>query len=184
MGSTPRLRPTKRFFGCTKIKRSSYLRNSWAPPKCKFFIWLVTQNRVWTSDRLQKRGWAHSPSCPHFCSAPEMALHLLAECRYTRRIWNLTAEWMVQPTMRPQEWQPSDNASQWWLNTATTPSVPRKAMATIAMLITWEIWNERNRRVFRHHETPAPALMSLIKQEALAWVAAGAKDLANIISRE
>jgi len=91
---------------------------------------------------------------------------------------------MVQPTMRPQEWQPSDNASQWWLNTATTPSVPRKAMATIAMLITWEIWNERNRRVFRHHETPAPALMSLIKQEALAWVAAGAKDLANIISRE
>ena len=94
------------------------------------------------------------------------------------------AEWMAQPTMRPQEWQPSDNASQWWLNTATTPSVPRKAMATIAMLITWEIWNERNRRVFRHHETPAPALMSLIKQEALAWVAAGAKDLANIISRE
>ena len=162
----------------------TYLWNSWAPPKCKFFIWLVTQNRVWTSDRLQKRGWAHSPSCPHFCSAPEMALHLLAECRYTRRIWNLTAEWMVQPTMRPQEWQPSDNASQWWLNTATTPSVPRKAMATIAMLITWEIWNERNRRVFRHHETLAPALMSLIKQEALAWVAAGAKDLANIISRE
>ncbi|KAG2569704.1 hypothetical protein PVAP13_7NG435625 [Panicum virgatum] len=172
------------FFGCTKIKRSSYLRNSWAPPKCKFFIWRVTQNRVWTSDRLQKRGWTHSPSCPLCRFAPESALHLLAECRYTRRVWKLIAEWTAQPTMRTQEWQPSDSVAQWWQNSATTPSVPRKAMAIMTMLVSWEIWKERNRRVFRHHETSAPDLLSLIKQEALDWVVAGAKDLATLLSRE
>ena len=65
-----------------------------------------------------------------------------------------------------------------------TSSVPRKAIATMTMLVSWEIWKERNRRVFRHHETSAPALLSLIKQEALDWVAAGAKDLATLLSRE
>jgi hypothetical protein len=24
----------------------------WAPSKCKFFMWLLLQNRVWTADRL------------------------------------------------------------------------------------------------------------------------------------
>ena len=33
---------------------------TWAPPKCKFFAWLVINNRIWTADRLQKRGW---PNC-------------------------------------------------------------------------------------------------------------------------
>jgi hypothetical protein len=28
---------------------------AWAPAKCKIFSWLVLQNRVWTSDRLQIR---------------------------------------------------------------------------------------------------------------------------------
>ena len=101
-----------------------------------------------------------------------------------RRIWNLKAEWAAQPTLRPQEWQPNDSAAQWWSNTAKKSSVPRKAMASIAMLVTWELWKERNHRVFRHYETPAPTLMSLIKQEALAWVAAGAKDLPGLILQD
>ena len=54
-------------------------------------------------------------------------------------------------------------------------------MASLTMLISWEIWKERNSRVFRHHETSATALMTSIKQEALDWVAAGAKDLANLV---
>jgi hypothetical protein len=109
--------------------------------------------------------------------APETAHHLLAECRYTRRIWNLTAEWTAQPTLQQQEWQPSDSVAQWWSNTATTPSIPRKTMASIVMLVTWELWKERNRSVFRHDETSATALMSIIKQETLAWVVVGPKIL-------
>jgi hypothetical protein len=27
----------------------------WAPPKCKFFAWLIFQNRVWTSNRPVRR---------------------------------------------------------------------------------------------------------------------------------
>jgi hypothetical protein len=37
---------------------------TWAPPKCRFFIWLAAQNRCWTADRLAKRGLNHPNSCP------------------------------------------------------------------------------------------------------------------------
>jgi hypothetical protein len=36
---------------------------SWAPPKCKFFIWLASLNRCWTADRLARRGLYHSEKC-------------------------------------------------------------------------------------------------------------------------
>jgi hypothetical protein len=29
---------------------------AWAPPKCKFFAWLILENRVWAADRLARRG--------------------------------------------------------------------------------------------------------------------------------
>ena len=38
---------------------------NWAPPKCKFFAWLVLQNRIWTADRLVKRGWPNQGTCPY-----------------------------------------------------------------------------------------------------------------------
>ncbi|GJN13632.1 hypothetical protein PR202_gb00357 [Eleusine coracana subsp. coracana] len=35
------------------------LWKSWAPPKCKFFLWLAIRNRCWTADKLAKRRLNH-----------------------------------------------------------------------------------------------------------------------------
>jgi hypothetical protein len=32
---------------------------SWAPNKCRFFLWLVAHNRCWTADRLARRNLSH-----------------------------------------------------------------------------------------------------------------------------
>jgi hypothetical protein len=29
---------------------------NWAPPKCKLFVWLILENRVWAADRLEEEG--------------------------------------------------------------------------------------------------------------------------------
>lgn len=34
--------------------------NIWAPSKCKFFMWLLLQNRLWTADHLLMREWPNS----------------------------------------------------------------------------------------------------------------------------
>lgn len=39
---------------------------SWAPSKCRFFLWLVAQNKCWTTDHLAKRGMNHPVRCPLF----------------------------------------------------------------------------------------------------------------------
>jgi hypothetical protein len=36
----------------------------WAPSRCKFFLWLMLQNRIWTADRLLMREWPNQYFCP------------------------------------------------------------------------------------------------------------------------
>jgi hypothetical protein len=65
------------FCGSTCMNFNSIIWRAWAPPKCKFFSWLAVQNRVWTTDRLARRGWPHNPRCVLCASCPESGLHLL-----------------------------------------------------------------------------------------------------------
>ena len=58
----------------------------------------------------------------------------------------------------------------------------RSAVRSLALLVTWEIWRERNARVFKNHETSALSLLAKMKSEVTAWVAAGAKALVSLIS--
>ena len=52
------------FFGHTGRNPCPLIWKLWAPPKCKFFAWLVMRNRVWTLDRLATGGWPRNDCCP------------------------------------------------------------------------------------------------------------------------
>ncbi|XP_039855235.1 uncharacterized protein LOC120713315 [Panicum virgatum] len=52
------------FAGSVSFEPWKRLWKSWAPSKCKTFIWLAIRNRCWTADRLQKRGLSHPARCP------------------------------------------------------------------------------------------------------------------------
>ena len=43
------------FEGHTASAMITTVWKAWAPPKCKFFAWLIIHNRVWTANRLQHR---------------------------------------------------------------------------------------------------------------------------------
>jgi hypothetical protein len=60
----------------------------------------------------------------------------------------------------------------------------RKALASLAMLVSWEIWKERNARVFRNKSVTIAMLVTKIKDEANLWRLAGAKALSNVMPRE
>jgi hypothetical protein len=49
---------------------------NWAPPRCKFFLWLATRDRCWTADRLAKRGMDHPVQCP-LCDQEDETMHHL-----------------------------------------------------------------------------------------------------------
>ncbi|KAF0897146.1 hypothetical protein E2562_033941 [Oryza meyeriana var. granulata] len=52
------------FFGSTATNYELIVWKPWAPNKCKLFAWLIIQNKVWTSDRLEARGWPNNCDCP------------------------------------------------------------------------------------------------------------------------
>lgn len=59
--------------------------------------------------------------------------------------------------------------------------VPKKGLRSLILLIVWEIWKERNQRIFEHKETAAPNLIAKIKEEARTWIIAGARRLGEFL---
>ncbi|PNT61562.1 hypothetical protein BRADI_5g16775v3, partial [Brachypodium distachyon] len=49
-----------------------------------------------------------------------------------------------------------------------------KVVASISLLVLWETWKERNRRMFQNKLRPKEGVLSIIKEEAAVWKQAGA----------
>ena len=64
---------TIQFAGQVQSSFPALIWNAWAPPKCKFFLWLLLQNRLWTSARLQLRHWKNN----YFCASLIFRMPLL-----------------------------------------------------------------------------------------------------------
>jgi hypothetical protein len=57
----------------------------------------------------------------------------------------------------------------------------KKAMSSLATLVSWEVWKERNARVFQNHYSTVDMVGARIKNEMALWVSAGAKALGNVM---
>ncbi|XBJ27109.1 hypothetical protein VPH35_004423 [Triticum aestivum] len=105
------------------------------------------------------------------------------KCRYTIIVWNLVFEWLGihSPTLSWSSFQP---IKEWWCSNDGMVQNYRKAKTSLQMLICWEIWNERNARVFRSKPCHPSRVVVTIKDEAKTWVIAWARLLGNLIMGE
>ena len=141
-------------------------------------------NRIWTTDRLHRHGWPNCNLCPLCQQVQESAAHLLFQCRYTIRIWGMIKTWLVLHNVQPNDWIDMVSVKDWWSQNATKQTPSRRPLVSLMMLISWEIWKERNARVFRNTAVPVGVLVAKIKEECSLWSLAGAKHLCNIMLRE
>jgi hypothetical protein len=109
-----------------------------------------------------------SPFCP-FC--------------FTIRIWELLKEWLGLHGIQPRLWADL-NIKDWWSRLAEGLTPQRKALASLTLLTVWELWNERNARVFQNKHSPSFVIVDKIKGEAMLWVLAGAKRLGDLLPGE
>jgi len=79
---------------------------------------------------------------------PRDGVHLFQECRYTRRIWDDIATWLGKEQPQLTAWELGDSVQTWWNNLDCTPSVARGGLRSIIILVCWEVWKERNTRIF------------------------------------
>jgi hypothetical protein len=169
------------FIGSTLSTLHKSVWKNWAPPKIKFFIWLVYQNRIWTADRLAKRGWPNCGMCPLCKCCIESADHLFVHCRFTLRLWNKAKEWLGLHMLSTNNW--ADLSFPEWWNMSTSGN-GRRGLATFFMLVIWEVWNERNDRVFKNKQAPLQIIFDRVKKEARLWVLASAKHLGHLMPGE
>ena len=132
--------------------------------KVKFYLWLLLQNKNWTVDRLQARGWPHNDLCKLCDQEPETANHLALHCSFAKEVWFQFRDSHNAMFAVADESQP---VGEWWerLCSASGSREQNRGNMTVAAYIVWNLWKERNQRVFEHKELTAIALAGLIKDD-------------------
>jgi len=107
----------------------------------------------------------------HWTEAPSMtAWHVdISVGLIPRNLWKALTNCSLKNVtrsefLRPQEWQPSNSVTQWWSNTATPTSIPRKAMQASekvdnlvpekVLLLTWPGPTDTYTRLRKKSSTP------------------------------
>ncbi|KAJ9687212.1 hypothetical protein PVL29_015890 [Vitis rotundifolia] len=132
-------RPTNVIFPKNKIWMER------VPTKISFFAWEATWGKIWTLDRLQKRGWQLPNRCFLCACEAESVNHILIHCTVVRVIWDLVlglvgVKWVFPNTVKEVLYS--------W-GGAFVGRKRKKLWNSIPCFIFWTVWKERNRLAFR-----------------------------------
>eukprot|EP00253_Pinus_taeda_P015835 PITA_15835 len=114
--------------------------------KVSTFLWLLSHNRILTWDNLRKRNFSGPSICPNCKQEEETTLHLMQTCQLGRKLWEKITFWCqkegrvhgdIKGTLRTWSQEPYQSKL---LNTL---------WKLILGLLMWNIWKERNRRLFK-----------------------------------
>jgi hypothetical protein len=167
------------FVGKTSSMTAEYTWRAKAPPKCRFFTWLMLQNRVWTTARLLIREWPNEYFCPLCIRNLETIDHL--HCCYSKAIWKKVGSWISAPALDPANWNQTADFGQWFVDMGNSgQGARREGVRSMVMLTAWIIWKERNNRIFNKSCRTHTQLHSVIQDEAKLWVLAGNKGLKTV----
>jgi hypothetical protein len=147
-----------------------------AEGKQKVFAWLLVQNRILTADLLMTRSWPCHLVCILCDQDLETAGHLRLHCVYSREVWFSVTSWADITIQMPML---TLSTEEWW-NEAMRgrPKQVARRVAGILMCTTWNLWKERNRRIFQGTVFKTATVVQMIKDELqLRATALGARVL-------
>lgn len=130
-------------------------------------MWLVDLNICWMADQLHNRGLPHLDRCVFCDQCNETINNLLVACPESWQWW-----WFVLRAIRLPNFLPFNEASfHLWLcdNRMKVDKAHRRGFDTIAALVAWMIWKERNNRVFNQHHKPWVEVAKGMAADAELW---------------
>lgn len=131
--------------------------------KHRFFTWLLLQQRILTADRLLARNWPCNPVCPLCQVELETATHLCLQCPFALQVWRKVSDWasgMVTVPLAGSELQ------TWWCSSINAAAKEkRRATAAVLIYTAWNLWKERNRRIFDGIQCSELQVFFFIKEE-------------------
>lgn len=117
-----------------------------AEGKHKFFAWLLVESKLLTVDKLLKRNWPCNGHCVMCDQAPETEDHLCLHCPFAKEVWGHVRTWSGDLITIPDS---SKGIEAWWNSELQgLPQNTRRVKAALMMYTAWNLWKERNRRIF------------------------------------
>lgn len=154
------------FLGAVKTNFKSEIWQIKAPSKCKFFLWLLAKQRLLTADALLARGWPNAYFCQLCHRNLETANHLCFECPWALSIWDSVGLNFNLPCLRPANWSLPCSAFRWFCDMINGQD---RHVRSIAVMTLWEIWLERNRRIFQESDMTKGILTQRITESCQLW---------------
>jgi hypothetical protein len=142
-------------------------KNVWrvkAPQRVVFFVWTAAWGQLLTCDNLMRRGFVMAGWCCMCKRIGELVNHLLLHCNVARELWNFVlgaygVSWVFPETVRDflAGWH------NWWGRKSS------KIWNFIPHCIMWNIWWERNGRIFEDQEHSVGKIIELIMGSLYDW---------------
>jgi hypothetical protein len=105
--------------------------------------------------------------------------HLFAGCVVSREVWFRVLE--PADLQLLLDGQSEDGLCTWWLKKRQLlDSERRRGFDALVLLVSWELWKERNARIFRNEAKSMVAIAKHIKEEGELWIDAGFTPLAAV----
>ena len=151
------------FRGSYCIFNSQRVWRAHVEPKHKFFTWLLVQEKILTADRMQQRQWPCDPLCQLCRQQPETATHLCLQCPFAQHVWEHVQAWTSSHVKKPSD---TMSMEEWWTQEVQLPTKEeRRTWAAINMYTVWNLWKERNRRIFEGKETDPVIVFQFMREE-------------------
>jgi len=169
------------FIGSVHFDSWERIWKTWAPGKCKFFLWTVGQKKCWTVDRLARKGLDHSASYPLCAQAEETIDNLLVSCVFSRQVWFTILRDLGLQALAPQTVNLSFE-ERWAVASNKVVAQEQKGLNTIIILGAWSLWNHHNRCVFDGGSPSLASVVAIIKEEERQWSIAGARGVSHLLA--
>ncbi|CAN0825732.1 hypothetical protein LINGRAHAP2_LOCUS482 [Linum grandiflorum] len=115
------------------------------PTKVQCFMWLLFYGRILTLDNLQRRGLIAPNWCVLCRRNAESVSHIFLSCSFAKRIWRWFS--LMLSIFGPFHYQMHHVITGWNFMNCASEFTPVKRVFLHSLC--WNIWLERNNRVFR-----------------------------------
>lgn len=130
-------------------------------PRQSFTLWLASQNRLKTLDRLSRAGITDNMICQLCKREGETHNHLFFHCNYSKEVWDRVSD-HGQIQWPSIQW---DHLLQWATSTlATKKDIKSHIAKTTLSVAVYYLWYERNNRTFNNIHRPPQELSKEIIQ--------------------
>ncbi|CAO2153322.1 unnamed protein product [Urochloa humidicola] len=137
---------------------AAFVWNNHAPPRVRFFAWLLTNDRIQSRSNRKRRTILDDDVCELCNGQPETSDHIVFQCPTARSFWQALGFQLHQ------QQQVQD------LHQLPRPStIPTDEYDTFVLLCYWQLWKRRNELVFRGELTTMQQLLQSCRNEARLW---------------